>query len=379
MPISEHQVFWTALAFRLINCALVQTFFVPDEYFQSLEPAHKLVFGYGVLTWEWREGLRSYIYPLIFAVYYATLKVFGLDSRWLIVQGPRVMQSLASAVGDVYLFKLSKLLGGEKEACFSLFTYWASWFGFFCSPRTLTNNVETVLTLIGLYHYPWPDDFIYSVGLKRKRKRDMWAYLAIACFATIIRPTAVLFWAPLVLWNLYRVKARVAFIMRSCLPIGLPILVLSIYIDRLGYGKWILSAYNFAMFNVFKGGSAHFGTHPWYWYVTAGLPSVLTTHLPLVLAGIKISSRRRLCLAYLCLWYILFHSVLAHKEQRFLMPLVPLACTYIGQWLVSRETESSTAQVFDLASFYAKMQRGSKWILGVLLVTIVVSTSQLVI
>lgn len=33
------------LAFRLVNALLVQTFFQPDEYFQSLEPAWQMAFG----------------------------------------------------------------------------------------------------------------------------------------------------------------------------------------------------------------------------------------------------------------------------------------------------------------------------------------------
>ena len=32
--------------FRLLNCYLVRTWFVPDEYWQSQEVAHRLAFGY---------------------------------------------------------------------------------------------------------------------------------------------------------------------------------------------------------------------------------------------------------------------------------------------------------------------------------------------
>lgn len=35
-----------AVALRVLNCCLVRTSFVPDEYWQSLEVAHRLVFGY---------------------------------------------------------------------------------------------------------------------------------------------------------------------------------------------------------------------------------------------------------------------------------------------------------------------------------------------
>lgn len=35
-----------SVVFRLINCFLVQTNFVPDEYWQSLEVSHHMVFKY---------------------------------------------------------------------------------------------------------------------------------------------------------------------------------------------------------------------------------------------------------------------------------------------------------------------------------------------
>ena len=28
-----------------------------DEIFQTLEPAHHLAYGYGVVSWEWRQGV----------------------------------------------------------------------------------------------------------------------------------------------------------------------------------------------------------------------------------------------------------------------------------------------------------------------------------
>ncbi len=42
---SDVKIFIMAVGFRVINSLVVQTYFVPDEYWQSLEPAHQLVFG----------------------------------------------------------------------------------------------------------------------------------------------------------------------------------------------------------------------------------------------------------------------------------------------------------------------------------------------
>ncbi|KAJ1757193.1 Mannosyltransferase aptg1, partial [Coemansia sp. RSA 1824] len=71
--------FGMLLALRLVNAMLVQTYIHPDETWQSLEVAHKLVFGYGFVTWEWRHGLRGFAHPMLFACVYKALQVLGLD------------------------------------------------------------------------------------------------------------------------------------------------------------------------------------------------------------------------------------------------------------------------------------------------------------
>lgn len=43
---SEIRVWVISLTFRFANALLVQTYFNPDEHWQSLEVAHRIVFGY---------------------------------------------------------------------------------------------------------------------------------------------------------------------------------------------------------------------------------------------------------------------------------------------------------------------------------------------
>lgn len=73
------QVVSVILFVRILSVFLVQTWYVPDEYWQTLEVAHKHVFGYGALTWEWQKGIRSYLCPSIVALLYTALKYTGLD------------------------------------------------------------------------------------------------------------------------------------------------------------------------------------------------------------------------------------------------------------------------------------------------------------
>lgn len=77
---------------------LPQTFFQPDEFYQALEPAHHLVYGYGHLTWEWRDlpgiadgsgwwdevvvkgRMRSWLWPGVFAAVYKICDLAGVGS-----------------------------------------------------------------------------------------------------------------------------------------------------------------------------------------------------------------------------------------------------------------------------------------------------------
>ncbi len=81
--------FTTALAFavRVLLALITRTFFQPDEYYQALEPAHFLVFGYGDLTWEWtsKPPIRSILYPALSVPVYWVLKILSLDQSFLLV------------------------------------------------------------------------------------------------------------------------------------------------------------------------------------------------------------------------------------------------------------------------------------------------------
>lgn len=42
---------YVLILFRFVNALCVRTFFQPDEYFQSLEPAWRMAFGEGSGAW----------------------------------------------------------------------------------------------------------------------------------------------------------------------------------------------------------------------------------------------------------------------------------------------------------------------------------------
>lgn len=75
----------------------------PDEYFQYVEQAHRLVFGYGIVPWEYRYDMRNWAVPLMLA-------------------GPMKLGALIAPDGDLYLM-LPRLL----SAMLGLPMIWAAW------------------------------------------------------------------------------------------------------------------------------------------------------------------------------------------------------------------------------------------------------------
>jgi phosphatidylinositol glycan class B len=158
MPTSPSQSKLLAAAVAVRSLSLLsQTFFQPDEFYQALEPAHRLVFGYGVLTWEWRDlpdvgndvkvgvltrlalqygagRLRSWLWPSCFAGIYWLLQVVGSDGTfWIVSTGavdlcllqerhptvgtqtlaPRIPLVLMAALTDYYTSLLAARLMGS--------------------------------------------------------------------------------------------------------------------------------------------------------------------------------------------------------------------------------------------------------------------------
>ncbi|MCB8876290.1 glycosyltransferase family protein [Acidisoma silvae] len=57
-----------ALIPRLGAAIGLQTYYTADELFQYIEQAHRLVFHQGVIPWEFQVGLRSWLIPLVLAL-----------------------------------------------------------------------------------------------------------------------------------------------------------------------------------------------------------------------------------------------------------------------------------------------------------------------
>ena len=99
-------------------------------------------------------------------------------------------------------------------------------------------------------------------------------------------------------------------------------------VDSLYYRHPTFTPFNFIITNLSQV-SLFYGSNPWHYYLTQGLPILCTTALPFVLHGIssvlsiKDATAPRNILAAIA-WSIGIYSMAGHKEWRFLHPLLPL-------------------------------------------------------
>lgn len=115
------------------------------------------------------------------------------------------------------------------------------------------------------------------------------------------------------------------------IPVGTAVLSLSVLVDRFFYGEFVIPQINFFVFNVFNDYGAMYGSHPWYWYFSHGLPIIAGTTLPFAIVGAYLSER--LTLFYLLVWVLFAHSFVSHKEFRFIFPVLPVLLSLAGKCL----------------------------------------------
>jgi phosphatidylinositol glycan class B len=98
--------------------------------------------------------------------------------------------------------------------------------------------------------------------------------------------------------------------------------------DYLYYGRWILVPYKFIQVNLVRGISVFYGHHPWHWYFSQGVPALLAAATPLVPYGLWSARAPDRKFGYAGLGLLCVYSILAHKEFRFVYPIIPLLFIY---------------------------------------------------
>ena len=322
-----------ALAFAVRAAVALSGDFVlhPDEIMQYLEPAHRLVFGYGVQYWEYFYGARSWLVPGAIA---GLLKVFdaaGLGQPSWYVPGIKLALCAFSLLLPAGMYFFARRHFGESTARAALLAgaFWYELAGFAHKPMTEFVAAVPLLALLGLCLRPSVDS-----------GRTVW----LVAFLVIITVATRMQYATLALALLAIVFVRTERKLQLALAAAALALAAGI-LDGVSWDSGVFHSYitnlRYNLFiSRFRGNESPFGQYL-LWLVLAGggLSAVC-------LATSLCYPRRYGLLLGLIALTVAVHSQQAHKEYRFIFAVVPL-WLMIGADLVVRLTARG---------------RGSRWL-----------------
>ena len=296
--------FWLILLAAVLARAAAFSLYAthhPDEAFQYLEQAHRLVFDYGLVPWEFRFFIRSWLIPLLLA-------------------GPMALGEALQPAGMLYLW-LPRLF----VVLVNLSAVVAAWFiGARSSPR----HAIVAMVVAAL----WVESILFSV-------QTLSESLAVACFlpaAVLLKPGAsrgriVAAGALFALAGLLRYQFGIAIaifaglsagrdwrLWRGLILGGLPVAAGGAMIDLamgLSPYEWIVNGYHEVVTKdrmTSVGGAIETWVYPQtalvYWGAMA----------PLIVAMSFLAGRRYALLMIAAWANIAVHQLIGHKEWRYL-------------------------------------------------------------
>lgn len=301
----------------------------PDEVYQALEPAYFRVHGYGILAWEWREGLRNWALPFALA---GLLKVCDV----LHLSDPRAYRAVlelpqlalhAWALSAAYRFSRRRL-EDERSALLAtaLLALWGLTLEF--AGRTLGESISASFLFVAF------EAIDREEGSPRAGALGGLALglAVVARYGSVVFVVAGL--ASLALRRRWRALGAAAGA-GAAVAAGLAAL------DWATWGRPLHSLLAYADFNVLSGKSAQtFGAAPPGFYAW---PLFALTPL-WVWPGLWLAApRERLRLsapAAAAALYLVTVAATAHKESRFLYPAQQLlalaAAPAFTRWVLAR-------------------------------------------
>jgi hypothetical protein len=283
--------------------------FHADEIFQTQEPAHRLAYGYGVVTWEWRRGVRSGVFPAFLAGVMRTTDWMGPGSEGYL-WGIAIVLSLMSLTTVWFGFAWARRASGMEAAIVAAGAC-ATWYELvYFAPKALTEVVATYALLPGLYLG------MYGERLGEKKRMFLAGIFCGLAMSLRIHLTPAVGFAALYFcypnWR-KRILPLAAGLLLPVIGFGLA--------DAITWSYPFHSYINYFRADLMERGH-HYGVLPWYWYL-----EMLCAHLGPIAFLVLMGIRRSPFLGWVALIILLSHNYFAHKEIRFLYPLVPIEIT----------------------------------------------------
>ena len=287
----------------------------PDEIFQTLEPAHKLIFGKGITYWEFKVGARSWFLPGIIAGIYKFLDVIGVKDPLYINIGVKIFFSIFNslAVSVVYIL-FRRHYFPKKEAFLFTLPLAASYLLSYISVRTISESAALPAMVFAVY--------FASNYIEKETKKDLLFAVLAAGTAYMIRFQTCIFAFGLATAVFLTAKKR----FQAALIFGfgyVGMMLLQGIMDIFTWGKFCQSLLTYLDYNIIRKVSDNFSVSPWYFFLKEFAatfhPITYISAVALMISAIaKFKKNKSIFLFFFpFLFFFIIHSAIAHKQPRF--------------------------------------------------------------
>lgn len=304
-----------ALAVRLAVGWDLTLHIYPDAVFQSLEPAHRLVFGYGYKTWEWQAGIRWWGWPGLLAGPMALGAAISDDPAVYlrVVRLFLILVSLAMPVSAWWF--LSRIYPRDAALVGGLVV--ALWFepAFYASSALSEAFATPLLVVFAALASALRLQDGGDTRFRLDTGRTMLALGVLAAAIFFLRfhlAPAVALLALVALWT--DPWRRLRSFVWGAVPLGLVFAA----IDWITWDYPLQSVIRNVRFNLFKDVAERFGTQPWYYYLH-GLAWLWGPGLVLIFYAWR-GSRHYIWFGVTAVLILVLHSLVGHKELRYAFP-----------------------------------------------------------
>lgn len=284
----------------------------PDEIFQYMEPAHKWAYNTGIMTWEWRAGIRSWFIPIFIAEIMKIGDLIGINDKIFLIRECFSFISLSVVISFFWYgwrrsgIYLAWTLGIAAALWPDLASGGIRPLGEFTAGNALAIAVVLLLACRNIENPP--KYLLYGLS-------GFFLGLTIS-LRFQIAPAAVL--AFLFLPQ----KNRAKYIVFSFICFLMPIVFLGI-LDKITLGSMFQSIFRNFYYNHTLGVADTFGIKWFGYYFEKYINFWGAMFVFLIIFSVK--AKKEECIPLLVgVFVVFYHSLIPHKEVSFIYPAIPL-------------------------------------------------------
>ncbi len=347
---------------RVRSLTTDQGIFWPDEIYQSFEPAHALVFGHGLIPWEFVEGARNWALPGLVALVMKVCASLNADQPQQYITAVKGLFALMSVGAALGVFRLARVFGADElpaAAASSLFSLAAPVLYF--APRAMSENATLLPVVWGLslvFDRPTVDA-AFAPSPSARARHLLWLGASLLGLGVLFRLQSAVFCVAV----LVVLAAR-----RQWKPLREVTAVLAVWALLFGaldaftwhaapnakLGGWFHSAVVYLRFNLIEGKAEGWGVAPWTFFALRLWTSMPAVTVMLVVSA-AVTLRRTWPLTLVVALFFTLHSWSPHKEYRFILPMLPPWMAMVGlalsQVKVQRLQGLAVAAVVGVGAF----------------------------